>query len=66
MYYVVVDIGCIECGEPTHVLGIFNNKKEANKILEEHEERQREHWSGQHSFEIFEIEELNKEYRINY
>ena len=24
--YVAVDIGCIECGEETNVLGIFTNK----------------------------------------
>lgn len=65
-YYVVVDIGCIECGESTNILGIFENEAKAGEILKDHEERQKEKWSGQHAFEIFEIEELNKEYRVEY
>jgi hypothetical protein len=28
-YYVAVDIGCIECGESTAVLGIFTHEKDA-------------------------------------
>ena len=50
MYYVAVDIGCIECGEPSHVLGIFTNKEKALNVCKEHEERQNLNWTGQHSF----------------
>lgn len=32
MKYVLADIGCIECGEKSSLLGIFNNLKEANEI----------------------------------
>ena len=60
MKYVAVDIGCIECGEGSSVLGIFDNKEEAIKILKKCEEYQEEHWHGQHCFEIFEITEENK------
>lgn len=66
MYFVVVDIGCIECGQATSVLGIFNSISEADKVKKDHEKRQKENWNGQHYFEIFAIEELNKEYRVEY
>lgn len=65
-YYVAVDVGCIECGERTSILGIFTNKKQAEKILKEHSKRQEDNWEGQHSFELFKIEKLNEEYKVEY
>lgn len=50
MYYVVVDIGCIECDEPTNVLGIFTNKQTAEEVKEK----------GNYYTNIFEVTELNK------
>lgn len=58
--YVVVDIGCIECGEPSTVLGIFNDKKKAESVREKYENIQEENWHGQHYFEIFEVDEEDK------
>ena len=66
MYYVAVDVGCIECGEETSVLGIFTDKQKAMEVLGEHKKRQEENWSGQHNFELHEVSELNKIYRIEY
>ena len=60
MKYVAVDIGCIECGEESSVLGIFDDMNEATDILKKCGEYQQKHWCGQHSFEIFEIKEENK------
>jgi len=34
MTYIIVDVGCIECGEQTEVKGIYNSKKEAKKGFE--------------------------------
>ena len=65
MYYVAVDIGCIECGEPSHVLGIFTNKEKALNVCKEHEERQNLNWTGQHSFEIFEIKNMGLEIKYS-
>lgn len=65
MYYVAVDIGCIECGENSHVLGIFTDKKEAEKVCDIHEE-QSKNCIGQHNFEVYEIKEINKVYPIKY
>lgn len=66
MYYVVVDIGCIECGEPTNILGIFTDKDKALGILTHFSSLQAAHWHGQHSFELFECEELDKVYPVDY
>lgn len=66
MYYVALDIGCIECGEDSNVLGIFKNKKHAEEVIKDHENRQKENWHGQHYFDIVEIEEIDKEYPIEY
>lgn len=65
MKYIAVDIGCIECGEESSVLGIFTNKEQALEILKKCEEYQNKHWTGQHDFELFEVEQenvLNDEY----
>lgn len=50
--FVVVDTGCIECGESTEVLGIYRTRKAAE---EEHKEG--DYFDGgQHCIEIFEVE----------
>ena len=61
MKYVVVDIGCIECGEESGVLGIFTDEKEAVKVAKKYEEIQTKNWRGQHYFEIFEVKEEDVE-----
>lgn len=66
MYYVVVDIGCIECCEDSAVLGIFTDKELAEKVRSKYEKLQEENWGGQHSFEIFEVSEINKEIEVSY
>lgn len=65
-YYVLVDIGCIECGEESHVIGIFTDINKAQKSEKDHEMRQEKKWTGQHLFEIFEIEKIDKVYRVKY
>ena len=64
--YVAVDIGCIECGESSAVLGIFTDKNKAWDVLDEHEKRQGEHWRGQHYFDVYEVNEIDQEIRIEY
>jgi hypothetical protein len=66
MYYVAVDIGCIECGEPSAVIGIYKKRSDAEKAIADHKKRQEENWKGQHVFEVFEIERLNKTYEVDY
>jgi len=54
--HLAFDIGCIECGEPSAVLGVFMSRDEANLAAEHAERVQRENWRGQHYFEVYEIE----------
>lgn len=57
--FLAMDIGCIECGEESSVIGIFSSKTEAEKAIEKY--RDPEHrWGkegrhGQHYEEVFEI-----------
>lgn len=55
--YVLVDIGCIECGEQSDLIGIFDKKDLAESTKLECEEAQENNWHGQHSFIIFEWDE---------
>ncbi len=32
--FVIVDVGCIECGEQTEVVGVYPNKKEAKAAFD--------------------------------
>lgn len=60
-YFVAVDIGCIECGEGSDVLGIFTSESKAEEIAESARKKQKEDWHGQHSFEVFEVPEITGE-----
>jgi hypothetical protein len=53
--YVVVDIGCIECGEETKVLGVFADKSEAEHVAEDHGAPDYFN-GGQHAVEVFETD----------
>lgn len=64
--YVVVDVGCIHCGEETNVLGVFTDENKALDVLDEYEKRQEENWHGQHCFGIYEVNEINQEIRVEY
>lgn len=61
MYYIAVDIGCIECGEESSVIGIFKDKGLAEKACRREQEIQKENWHGEHHFEIFEAKKISRE-----
>ncbi len=61
MKYAVLDIGCIECGEQSAILGIFDDQQKAKEVMKKYEEIQRVNWTGQHYFEIVEVKEENVE-----
>ena len=54
--YLAFDIGCIECGESSSVIGIYYTEDEADTAAQEARIEQRANWTGQHSIEVFEIE----------
>lgn len=53
--YLAFDIGCIECGESSAVIGLYKTKKGARNACDRAEEAQSKDWHGQHSMEVFEI-----------
>jgi hypothetical protein len=65
-YFVAVDVGCIECGEDSAVLGIFTERKNAEAVCKDAAILQEARWRGQHRFEVFEVEELNDRRIPNY
>jgi hypothetical protein len=54
--YLAFDIGCIECGEGSGPIGVYYTRAEAQMAANEEEILQQEDWSGQHKFEVYEIE----------
>lgn len=64
--YVALDVGCIECGESSAVLGIFTDSDEAKQVCDEHYDRQLKEWGGEHSFEVHVVEGIDLENRVEY
>lgn len=56
-YYIVIDVGCHECGEGSEVLKTFTDEKEAEKFRNEHSKKTG-NWGqiGQVIPEVFEVE----------
>ncbi len=54
--FVAVDVGCLECGEQSKVIGVFNNKDRADAAVKKAAEAQRADWSGEHAFFVSEQE----------
>ena len=54
--YLVFNVGCIECGVSSNVVGTYKTKEEAEKVSEIMSEKL--HWRehGQNSFEVFDLE----------
>lgn len=53
--WLVFNVGCIECGVSSNVVGVYATEEEANKIAAICNEKLdwREH--GQNSFEVFDL-----------
>jgi hypothetical protein len=52
---MVFNVGCIECGVSSNVVGLYNTQEEADKVAKTCEDKL--HWreSGQNSFEVFDL-----------
>lgn len=66
MYYVVLDLGCAECGESSNILGIYTTKEKAKKAMAEYKEIHRLDDDSTHEFFIYEIDEIDKIYHNSY
>lgn len=53
--YLVFDVGCIECGESSGVVGIYATKDEAEAERSAARERQSDDWHGQHNFLVIDL-----------
>lgn len=53
--WMVFNVGCIECGVSSNVVGFYATKFEANRVAQACEDEL--HWreSGQNSFEVFDL-----------
>jgi hypothetical protein len=65
--FLVINIGCIECGVTSQVVGVFPTKERAEEVAKlckkEYEWRE----GGQNAFEVFPMPEvgvINSEYEV--
>ena len=59
MKYVVVNIGCLECGVSSNIVGVFENKEKAKLIAEKCSDKFSWRNGGENSFEVFELPEID-------
>ena len=65
--YLVINIGCIECGVSSQVVGLFETEEKAIEIAEKCQEKYSWRESGQNSFEVFPLPDtgvINSEYEL--
>jgi hypothetical protein len=55
MRFLAFDIGCLECGEESAVIGFYDTEGEAGKACAVAAKEQEKTWHGQHSFRVFEV-----------
>ncbi|MRX71645.1 hypothetical protein GJU40_05585 [Bacillus lacus] len=60
MYYVVIDIGCSDCGESSNVVGIFTDEELAREALKNYKiQHNLDKYGYDHEFEIYKIQKLD-------
>lgn len=65
--YLVMNIGCIECGVSSQVVGVFETEEQAKEIAKKFDEKYSWREGGQNSFEVFPVPEagvINSEYEL--
>lgn len=55
--WLAFDIGCIECGEDSDVIGTFDTQAEAEEACDSAMKKHCANWHGQHSFQVFDLTE---------
>ncbi len=51
--WIVVNIGCIECGVSSDIVGVFSDEARANAIAEQFAKKYGWRENGQNSFKVF-------------
>ena len=61
MNYLVVNVGCIECGVSSNVVALLDNKETALKLASKLNDSKEASWreGGQNSYEVFDCPEVN-------
>ena len=57
MTYLVMNIGCIECGVSSNIVGLFADKARADAVAKACEEKHSWRHHGQNEYEVFELPE---------
>lgn len=57
--YIVVNIGCIECGVSSNIVGVFDDGIKAKEIAAKLNDTHTWREGGQNSYEVFPMPELN-------
>jgi hypothetical protein len=57
MKYLLMNIGCIECGVSSQIVGIFCEKKQAEDLAEILSDKGYWREMGQNAYEVFEMED---------
>lgn len=57
--WILVNIGCIECGVSSNIVGVFDDKQVADQKANEFNEEFDWREGGQNHFQVFEMPELN-------
>ena len=66
--YIVVNIGCIECGVTSNIVGVFTSEQVADALANDLYEKFYWREGGQNSFQVFpmpEVNVINSEYLDN-
>ena len=58
--WILVNIGCIECGVSSEIVGVFTDKERAEAIAREFDETYGWREGGQNSFQVFPMPETNR------
>lgn len=56
--FIVVNIGCIECGVSSNIVGVFTTEAEAKAVAERCDDEFSWREGGQNSFETFPVPEV--------
>lgn len=57
--WLVFNIGCIECGVSSNVVGVFDDEETANKVAKELSSSHSWREGGQNSFKVYKLPEIN-------
>jgi len=65
--YLVVNIGCLECGVSSNIVGLFSDKIKAESVAKECQKKHGWREGGQNDYQVFALpvaEKINAEYEL--